>query len=46
MDKKYIVKVIHEFEVVAENKEQAITKAIEMPYSEARDCDFEAEEQN
>lgn len=45
MEKKtYIVKAIHEFEVEAENEEEAIDVVIRKDgYGEARDCYFDAE---
>lgn len=45
MEKKtYMVKVIHEFEVEAENEEEAIDIVIHKDgYGEARDCYFDAE---
>lgn len=47
MEKKtYIVKVIHEFEVEAENEEEAVDIVIHKDgYGEAKDCYFETEEQ-
>lgn len=45
MDKKtFIVKVIHEFEVEAENEEEAIDIVIQKDgYGEALDCHFDVE---
>lgn len=46
MDKKtFIVEVIHEFEVEAENEEEAIDIVIQKDgYGEALDCHFDAKE--
>lgn len=46
MDEKktYIVKIIHEFEVEAENEEEAADIAIDKSYGEAKDCRIETEE--
>ena len=45
MEKKtYIVKIIHEFEVEAENEEEAIDAVIRKDgYGESRDCYFDVE---
>ena len=45
MEKKsYKVKVIHEYLIEADTEEDAENKALEKPYSEARDCYLEVEE--
>ena len=43
---KYKVEVIHVYEIEAENEDDAIDKAIERPYSEAKDCYFNVEEED
>lgn len=43
-EKKFIVKIIHEFEIVAENEQEAEKLAIASSYGEARDCYLDVEE--
>ena len=41
---KYLVKIIHEIEIEADDEEQAIDIAISKDYGEYRDCYFNVEE--
>lgn len=40
---RYQVKVIHVYEIVAQDEEDAVDKVIDKPYSESIDCQFESD---
>ena len=41
--KTFVVKVIHEYTIEANDEEEACNIALDKPYSEARDCYLEVE---